>query len=317
MPVTTAKAWYSNAASNSFLNVLQEFHNFLTNGALTYHTVLGSDFTSPYGEFDSPWLLVRNETAGYRIFLFSGTIGSFNGIFAMLDPTDTIVAPSATTNTPANYAAEYPLASNFVNVVGGYFSADSGTLIHAAEYSDAIFFGLKHATLEYWQYGMHAGKIYVPFNAGDPALGIDGFGILGNTPTVRDSTAQPSTWLGQFNTSTYPNSSRVKIGSGVWRGPNIVTGWPDSDDSTALIAADLNSNVRLIPIAIFAGTATGSTGGLVGYTKYIRLYKDIGGHGAVINASDASDQAWFRFSGENGSSRSVMLWSKTPVNGDL
>lgn len=324
MPVTTAKAWYGNAPSGTSLGILTGLHTALTSGSPSshYHTVLDYDFTDPYGNFNSPWMLIRNPTAGYRIFLFAGTVSIWQGIFAMLDITDTIEAPSVATGTPSAYASNYPSTSGFVNIYETYYTGSyTGTLINVAEYSDAILLGAKAIGRVGWSFAMHAGKIYIPFNASDPALGVNGYGILGGTATVKDSAGGVvNQWLGRWNSETYPTHSKIKIGISQWRAATIVSGTGDSDDSTAPATDDLNGNVRMIPVVlqVMASNSSTTASSMVGYTKYIRLYKGLGGHGSIIDSADATeDQAWFRFSGENDNSRSVFLWSKTPTNGDI
>lgn len=322
MPVTTAKAWFGNAYNNTDYRLLIELYKCLTTGDPSdhYHTVLDYDLVSPYTNFSSPWMLIRNPTAGYRIFLFTGTISSWSGIFALLDPSDTIEAPTVSTATPSAYASNYPLTSGFVNIYESSAGSFTGTLVHIAEYSDAILFATKAASYPYWQFAMHAGKIYVPFNASDPALGIDGYGILGGYPTLKDTNGGfTNQWVGKWNASIYTVHSRIKAGGSLWRATTIAVGsLGDSDDSSVAATDDLDGNVRMIPLVlqVMASDSSATASSAVGYTKYIRLYKGIGVHGSVINSADAGeDQAWFRFSGENGNSRSVILWSKTPVDG--
>jgi hypothetical protein len=324
MTVTTAKAWFGNIPAKTTVGMLTSFHTFLTTAGLTRHTVIGNGLSSPHGGFESPWILIRNQTAGYRIFAYAGIgyngstqVSTFNGLHLLLDPTDSIVAPTVSTSTPPTYAAAATGSSGFVLAARSDLSDPvylSG-LAYGAEYDDAILFAVNNSGNTYWMAGLHAGKIYVPFNASDPALGMEGYGVLGGAPEMQEkSSFSGINWCGTASSPWDPVYSRVKIAPNLWTQIGVNASY-DCDQGSDTNFADVNDRVVLPPL-IMERRVTGDSSlrTLFGYSKYMRIYKQQGGHSAAIRSTGTDDQAWFRFSGVNGFSRSVILWSKTPVN---
>jgi hypothetical protein len=206
-------------------------------------------------------------------------------------------------------------ASSYSGLATVVESASTGTTLHFAEYDDAILIGVKHSTGNYWQQGLHAGKIFTPFNASDPAIFVDGFGILGGIPNFSDSLSGSNTryWANSSSTVITPPPIRIRVSENLWS-PRVTISPVESGGASG----DLVDQVRLsprtfsIPISV-AGITSSPGGGLspLGFSKYLRIYKTNLAHRTTVPAINSADkQSWLAFNYNASTRTACCLWNK-------
>lgn len=255
---------------------------------------LTSFFTTPPGTIEftkngssTSSALLLDHTDGWQLLIRDdGT-----NILCAVDPGGAITNLAGTPTGSTSYSGESIVIA----------PANCGARMHIACYPDAVLVGIKHTTSDFWQQGLHAGKIYTPYNASDPLLFIDGFGIIGGLPTI--NVANSNTWLIPNGSNTATNAGRLRVSQGTW----------NTTAKCEILTAqgDAAGQIRLNPLLATVGAGTGSTGfPSLGYTKYLRRYKTASAHRTLIPASNTSDQAFLIFSSTTSTTQFCCLWSK-------
>lgn len=293
---TEANCWITNADGVSNFKILEKVKQFFDERAEN-HSVFESFNDSLTGNCRA--ILVKNDVTKHEFMLqVSGSAikcllnpntGSANALtFGSLGPSGSLdyVHPSNTGS----------MSSPQIDAIS--FGALPGSTLYMAEYEDAFFLGTRYANAEYWYQCLNVGKVYVPSNASDPDVGLDGYGILGGIPCV-SHVAGASFW-----TSTNTATSVIRTGESTWTNPVALTE-PKPEQ-----ANDLNGSIRLVEVPIKAG----SGGPLIGYTKYVRQYKNAGGHLGYIMSNGSDNQAWVRYRFSSNDYHMCMLWNKLSVS---
>jgi hypothetical protein len=278
MPDTLATCEVRTAASATLDDWLAELTTFFTNTA-TVFTKNGSSL---------PAALLLDHPSGWQMLIRNnGT-----NLLLSIDPLGLITDLATTPTGSAEYSGER------IAFVG----TNVGTTIHLAEYPDAILVGFKHTTSNFWQQGFHAGKIYAPFNASDPAIYLDGFGIVSGIASIDISAA--NTWMMTPSTNQ-SNIGLTRIGQTTWSTASTRT-------ESILGTADGGIGTRLVPVPyMFGNNSTSTLNSTVGFTKYLRKYKTSSAHRTVLPSVGLSDQAFMIFSGTTSNTQFCCLWQKS------
>jgi hypothetical protein len=279
MTETLAVCARVDAATATLTDWMAELTNFFTSPPATIAFTKNGASTSTALLLDHPdgWqLLIRND----------GT-----NILCSVDPGAAITNLSGVPTGSTSYSGESIVVA----------PANCGARMYIACYPDAILVGIKHTTSDFWQQGLHAGKLYTPYNASDPAIFIDGFGIIGGSPTI--NVANSNTWLIPNASNSSTNTGRLRVSQTTW----------NTTAKCELLTAqgDAGGAIRLNPLLATVGAGTGTSGfPALGFTKYLRRYKSAVAHRTLIPASNTSDQAFMIFSGTTSTTQFCCLWSK-------
>lgn len=294
--LTEANCWITNADGVSNFKLLQKVKQFFEEKAEN-HTLLESFNDSLTGNCRG--ILVKNSTTKHEFMLqVSGS-----SIKCLLHPTTSAAGELTFGEASLSGSTDYvqPLNTGSMSspeVSALNFGALPGSTVHMAEYEDSFFFATRYASAEYWYQCLNVGKVYVPSNASDPVSGLDGCGILGGVPCVSHA-AGTSFW-----TSTNTATSTIRTGAESWTNP-VALLEPKPEQ-----ANDLNGRVRMAEVPIKAG----QSGPLVGYTKYVRQYRNAGGHLGYITSNGEDNQAWVRYRFSSNDYHMCMLWNKQVIS---
>jgi hypothetical protein len=205
------------------------------------------------------------------------------------------ISDSASPGTPTNAQPEDIVCPS---------PSGTSTTLHIARYEDALLIGINATGNTHWAYGWHQGRIALPDDTTDAALGADGLGTLAYLPV--SSTA--STNFAWFGITSIPNKkSYIRVGASVWG--NLTT---TRDIGSAITVARATKRFMAAELnAVDSGSINASTAIRYGSLKYIRA--DAGAALAPLQVvpSFGSDQAWMAINGTNNTTRMRCLWNKT------
>jgi hypothetical protein len=289
---TGANCWITDADGNSNFKIMEKLKNFFDTRADNHELV---DSFNDLLTDNCRGLIVKNHNTKHEFMLqVSGSsikciMHPASGSDVSLSFGSNVSSGSSDYVTPLGISS---FSSPEINALN--FGSLPGNTLHIAEYSDSFFFATKYANAEYWYQCLNVGKVYIPSNFNDPEIGLDGCGILGGVPHV--SHANGSSLWASNNTVT----SVIRTGHNTWTPPVAFV------EPNSLQASDLNGSIRMVEIPIKAG----QNGPLVGYTKYVRQYKNSGGHLGYIISGGEDDQAWVRYRYSSNDYHLCMLWNK-------
>ncbi len=290
--ITGANCWITDADGVSNFKIMEKLKSFFDTKAV-HHELVESFNDSLTGNCRG--MILKNLNTQHEFMLqVSGS-----NVRCMLNPTtgseNSLSFGDGVSSGSSEYVAPLNTGSfSSTEVVALNFGSLPGNTLHIAEYSDSFFFATKYANAEYWYQCLNVGKVYVPSNSSDPEIGLDGCGILGGVPHFSNANGS-SLWVSN-NTAT----SLIRTGFSNWTNPAVLV------EPNPSQASDLNGSTRMAEIPIKAGQG----GPLIGYVKYVRQYKNAGGHLGYIISGGEDDQAWLRYRYSSTDYHLCMLWNK-------
>ena len=214
----------------------------------------------------------------------------------MIDPDGTIVDSSAP-GTPANASPEDVI----LPTPSGIAAAMS-----FAQYGDAVFVGVKESGLAFFEYAFHPGVIGVPCDAGDPAIGLDGLGVLAYR-CEENGGSTAFDWASTQSTDSN-RKSKIRLSTSIWGSPTWHVANVSSQSPGTLAGKRMHA---LGFLADGAGASNVSTDALKLVAKYLRIDGDSALAPLSVAPSQTTNQGWLSLSKDANASRLRILWDKS------
>lgn len=272
-----------NAGGTTNADYIDAIHDWIATapGAFTIENVVGSPVTSFTLTHGDGWQLNFELDSG-QVFM---VIAPDGGITDSTDPT------AAANTSPRDVVLPTP----------------SGTaqLITGELYADALFFGIHNTASTAYPFAFHPGKIIVPDDLSDAALGVDGLGVLANIPSETASSLS-GLWF-STNGSASNRKSWVRVGTNEWSNPVV------DRNFSGISAGPTSRRVASMGLVVAApgSPSSQSSSAHIGRLKYVRA--DVQGTLAplAIRPSGTTDQGWLSISNSTSATRMRILHDRT------